>query len=173
MPTEPRDNWSKFDIAAKAIAAVLIPVVILVVSDWYTRQQKEAEAKRLDQQKAADDTRHDSDRVTLLLTHLASENVRERLLALKFVEYLAQSHQFPEGLLPALISVINDQDEEVSHAASHTLGQVVSENPNLGKSVEQAAQTNSETKQSVEKAVKLNPSLGRLINLSKIRTNNQ
>jgi hypothetical protein len=88
MASEPRDKWDKFDIAGKVIGGLLLPIIILVVSQGYTTQQKDADNARLAQQKASDDAQRNADRVTLLLTHLASENARERLLALKFTEYL-------------------------------------------------------------------------------------
>ena len=165
MANEARDRWTKVDMVVKAVAALLLPLVILLASQWYTAQQKEADNARLAQQKAADEAQHNTDRVTLLLTHLASENARQRLLALKFIEYLAQLHQFPEALLPALLSVIDDKDEEVAHAAAHTLTQVIALNPTLAKSVEEAAQTNSETKKTIDRAVQRSPTLGPLINV--------
>jgi hypothetical protein len=169
MASEPRDKWDKLDIATKALAGLLLPIIILIVSQRYTTQQKDTDSARLAQQQAADDAQRTADRVTLLLTHLASENARERLLALKFVEYLAQSHQFPEALLPALISVVNDANGEVAHDASHALTQVITLNPNLAKPVEQAAQTNSETRKAVIKAADLNPDLGLVVDVNKIR----
>lgn len=173
MADNARDGWGKFDIAIKAIAALLIPVVILLVSQWYASQQKKADEDRLKQEQAAAEAQQNSDRVTLLLSHLASENTRERLLALKFVEYLVQSGQFPEALLPAVLSMVNDQVPEVAHDASHTFEEVLNKSPDLARSVEQAAQTNSETRQSVQKAVTLNPDLKRIIKVSPIGTNDQ
>ena len=169
MAAEQRDKWNKLDIAVRALGALLLPIIILVVSQWYTTQQKNADNARLAQQKAADDAQHDADRVALLLNHLASENARERILALKFIEYLAQAHQFPNELLPALISVVNDKDEEVANAASQTLTNVVATNPNFAKSVEDAAQTSPQTKGTVEKAAKLSPGLERVINVNRMR----
>jgi len=163
MANEARDPWTKFDMIVKAMAALLLPIVILIASQWYTKQQKDAENARLAQQKAADEIQHKIDRVTTLLTQLASENTRQRLLALKFIEYLAQSHEFPEELLPALIGVVDDKDEEVADAAAHTLAQVITLNPNLAKSVEVSAQTNPGTKKIIDKALQRSPSLAPLI----------
>lgn len=165
MASNERDWWTKFDMVVKALSALLLPLVILLASQWYTAQQKQADNARLAQQKAADEAQHNTDRVTLLLTHLASENTRQRLLALKFIEYLAQSRQFPEPLLPALISVVDDSDEAVAQAAAETLTQVLNLNPSMTKSVEESAQTNSQARKTLERAVQKSPSLGPLVNV--------
>jgi hypothetical protein len=169
MANGPRDGWGRFDITAKALSSVLLPLIILWAGNSYTKQQKQADDARLEQEKKADDARRDTDRVTLLLTHLASTNPKERIIAVKFIEYLSQAHQFPEGLLPGLLSVVNDEDESVAHAASNALTQAITTNPELGTSVEKAAQTNSETKKTVVRAAELSPDLGRVIDVKKIQ----
>jgi len=169
MANEPRDGWDIFDIITKAAGALLLPIFILVASDWYTTQQKNSDYARLAQQKEADDAQRNTDRVTLLLTHLASNNPKERLLTVHFIEYLAQTKQFPADLLPIVLNSVNDENVEVAHTASHVLTQAVTTNPELAKSVERSAETSSETKKTVLKAATFSPGLKQAIDISKLQ----
>src|SRR5215510_1802944 len=56
LMAEPRDSWSKIDIVARSVAAIFLPVVLLIVGNWYAGQQRRAAESRLaEEQKASDD----------------------------------------------------------------------------------------------------------------------
>ena len=80
------------------IGSLLLPIVIFVAGNIYTDQQQRAEAARLAQQKDADAAQRNADRIAALLTHLASTNANERLLAVRFVDYLIKHELFPKEL---------------------------------------------------------------------------
>jgi hypothetical protein len=163
VATELRDRWDKFDIIIKAIGTLLLPIIILIASNRFTTQQKMADAARLTQQSNIDAAQRNADRMALLLTHLASENPRERLLAVSFVEYLAQTNQFPQELLPIVLNSVNDNNTQVAHAASHALTQAVKLNPTLRASVAAVAKTNTETRKTLDRAARFSPALRRFI----------
>jgi len=169
MANEPRDGWDIFDIITKAVGTLLLPIFILIASDWYTTQQKNSDQARLAQQKEADDAQRNTDRVTLLLTHLASNNPRERLLSVRFIEYLTQTKQFPTELLPVVLNRVNDENDDVANTASHVLTQAVTVNPELAKSVEKAAEASSETKNTVIRAAEKSPGLRQAIDITRIQ----
>ena len=75
------DRWLKAEIVGKISAGLLIPIVILIAGTWFTRQQEDVA-----------DARMNSDRVAQLLTHLASENPQERILAVQALSYHQATH---------------------------------------------------------------------------------
>src|SRR5262245_41495123 len=98
MANEQKDGWDKFTIITTVIGSILLPIIIFIVSNRYTEQQNKDNENRLAQQREADAAQRNADRVTTLLTHLASNNPQERLLAWRFVAYLAQNNLFPQEL---------------------------------------------------------------------------
>lgn len=171
MANETKDGWDKFSIITTVIGSLLLPIIIFIVSNNYTEQQKKADEERLAQQKAADVAQHNADRVAVLLTHLASNNPRERLLATRFVDYLVKNNLFPKelSLQDVLLDAVKDKDETVAHTASHVLTQAVTANPALKQSIEKAAGTDPEIKNTVIRAVEMSPELGQAIDIRSIR----
>ena len=171
MANEPRDGWDKFDVITKVIGALLLPIIILIASNWYTNQQKKSDDARLAQQKESDDAQRNADRVTLLLTHLASNNPRERLLTMHFIEYLAQqTKQFPAELLPIILNSVNDENVDVAHAASQALTHAITINTELAKSVQKAADIYPETKDTIRKAAGYSSGLSNVIKIQRAAT---
>ncbi|MFC1825558.1 hypothetical protein ACFL9T_22840 [Thermodesulfobacteriota bacterium] len=116
-----RDGWSKIEILAKITGAIFLPIVLLVLGNWYTNQQRiENEANR-EREKLSDSQQRNADRVTNLLRHLASPNQRERVLAIKVSQFLAQEKQLPAELVPVLVEVASKDDIEASGAATEVL----------------------------------------------------
>jgi len=55
MADEPRDKWSKLEVLSKAVAGLLLAIILLILGNLYTsQQQKDNEAKR-SQEKAGHD----------------------------------------------------------------------------------------------------------------------
>ena len=134
MSEGPRDGWSKLDIVAKATGSILLPVIILIVGNLYTRQKDEADAAQ-----------RNADRVTNLLKHLASENNRERLLAISVVNHLVERKQFPHSLGPAVVKIAaTDEDKVVRSEASVAVSQAVRADPQLARSGQRAAESSPE-----------------------------
>ncbi|MCX5752564.1 MAG: hypothetical protein NTW97_02825 [Candidatus Krumholzibacteria bacterium] len=124
-----RDSWAKLDILAKALGALLIPIIIFFVGHQYTSEQAKSSSEQRALEQKALDVQHETDRVTLLLTHLSSTNPTEQKLALAFVEYLAHSDQFPPEFLPVVINTLNDRDATVVRATSQALAAIAKSRP--------------------------------------------
>lgn len=121
MKNETRDGWSKFDISARVVASILIPAAIL----YFTLQEKSNEANRLQQQYNQDLAQRNADRAASLLKLLASQNRKERLLAIHIIGYFNNHDQLPPELGPALLAVFaTDGDQEVRKAISNVLPRV-------------------------------------------------
>jgi len=170
MSDKPKDRWDKFDIFAKAVSVLLLPVIILIVSQRYTSQQKEIDNDRAEREKIAAEQQHSLDRLQLLLSHLASENARERKLAWQFVDYLDQSNQFPYSLLLALYDALQG-DKETAHEAAHALERIIARHPEIAQRIEQDAQSSTDVQNAVENAKRLNPNLKNVLNPAKNKQN--
>jgi murein L,D-transpeptidase YcbB/YkuD len=127
-----RDN---LDLVLKILTGVLIPVTIVIAGHLVARQQQQDSDATLKQQRESDLAERNADRAANLLKFLASENVRERQLAVRVVEHLVKENQLPAELGPALINVsLTDPDPEVARVASESLPQIYQSNPGLEKS---------------------------------------
>lgn len=68
-----------------------------------------------------------------------------------------------------LLDAIKDEDEAVTHAASHVLTQAITLKPELKKSIEEAAASNPETRTTLIKATEKSLDLKKAIDISKIQ----
>jgi hypothetical protein len=98
-------------IIVTAIIGVLMPIVILIIGNWYTRQKERA-----------NENQRNADRLALLLKHLASDNTSERLLALQVVQYLHSKKEFPPELANTVTAIAFRDTPEVAGAALLILG---------------------------------------------------
>ena len=105
------DKWLKAEIVGKVSAGLLIPLVILIAGSWLTSQQEKVA-----------DARMNSDRVAQLLTHLASEDPQERILAVQTLQYHQATHDMPPEIVESLVTVAATDDVEVAAAAIAVLG---------------------------------------------------
>src|SRR5258705_8832874 len=147
MADTPNDRWRKFDITAKAVSALLLPLIIGLVGHWYTSQQEKASNDRLQQQQKADTEQHKVDRVAGVLKHLASDSARERLLGTAFVNFLNEHDQAPSEFGPVLTVILkkeNDPDVYEAMSGSRVIPQSVESDPKLAQNLAQAAQSNPE-----------------------------
>jgi carboxypeptidase family protein len=170
MADEKRDGWVKLDIIAKAIAGILLPIIILIVGNLLTtqqqkanearlQQQKEADRARLDQQREADQAQHNADRVSVYLNHLASTNPNERKLALQAMAYLADNNQFPKELVGAVIASLDDKDKEVASVGTETLTQAAKSDPQIAQEIVKSAKNNPNKANAITKAAQSSPDL--------------
>jgi hypothetical protein len=129
---KPRDLWSKLEVVAKAVGAIVVPIVVLLIGQGFNDNQRrlndeqlviqrQAEVNRLNEQAAADVARQQADRLTLLLSHLGSSDERQRLLAIKVAEHYAASKQLPEEIVPVLIGIAQTGKPQEAAAAVATL----------------------------------------------------
>jgi len=98
-------------IIITAMSGVLIPIALLVVGNWYTRQKEKT-----------DEAQHNADRIALLLKHLASENISERLLALQVLQYLRIKKEFPAELANTVTAITFRDTPDVAGAALLAMG---------------------------------------------------
>lgn len=115
----PRDRWSKAEILMGAIASVLLPMVVALIGGTYTYLQDKHNDEALQRQQENELIKQRSLQAVGLLGHLASENARERLLAVKVAEQLAKDKLLPSELVPALLEIAKvDPSSAVSVAAA-------------------------------------------------------
>jgi uncharacterized Ntn-hydrolase superfamily protein len=135
MSDEAKSDWKdNVDLVLKVLSGVLIPVTIVLAGHLVARQQAKANDESLKQQQESDLSQRNADRAANLLKFLASDNVRERHLAVRVVEHLIKESKFPNELGPALIEVsLSDPDPEVARIASESVTQASRSNPELEK----------------------------------------
>src|SRR5262245_22060102 len=114
MAEEARDGWSKAEIIFTALGAIVLPAALFIVGKRLAAQQESAaEAGR------------QAERLTVFLEPLASENPRERKLAIQVMGYLGENNQLPKELLPVLFGIVEtDTNSEVAQEAVRALGQI-------------------------------------------------
>jgi hypothetical protein len=95
-----------------ALGAVLIPIVLFILGQWFVRSKERS-----------DRTRQDADQLAAFLEHLSSENMERRKLALLALTYLRNAGHFPDVLLQAVESISKGDDLEVAAAARFALGE--------------------------------------------------
>jgi hypothetical protein len=104
-------RWQKAEVLGTVFGGLLIPVVILVAGHQLAEQQAHAA-----------DARRNSDRVAELLSHLASANPHERVLAIQALRYHHDTHELPEQIVASLVTVAATDSAEVGAAAVAALG---------------------------------------------------
>ena len=159
MSNEARDSLAKLDIVAKALGALLIPIIIFFVGHQYTSEQSDNNYQQRAMEQKALDAQHETDRITLLLTHLSSTNPTEQKLALAFVEYLAHSDQFPTEFLPVVVSTLSDRDATVVQATSQALAEIAKSEPASRDALANAINRRPDLKSIVKKDLPLTKAL--------------
>jgi hypothetical protein len=154
MADDPGVFWNRLDVLGKVLSGLLLPVVLLVVSENYAADRTEAE---LAQRRV--------DRVTQVLSALGSDNARERLLALQFVQFLAQLGEFPKELATVVAGAVEDDNPDVRRAAANALTDAALSDPVLAHSLAQTAEGNREIRAAISKARILSPRLTQAIRL--------
>jgi len=152
MSEDRRDGWGKLGLVSQIASSLLLPVLLFVASQNYTHHRD-----------LSDQAQRNADRMTAMLGHLSSENPRERLLALQFVEQLAHSNQFPPELVPIVLATAGDSNVTVAKAASQLLTDVVTRDTAAAQSIVLGAQQSVIRRELVARATLFNPQLNRLL----------
>ena len=129
---EPRDWWQKAEIVTRivsSIAAIFLPIALLIVGNQLTKRQKDIESSRQQAESKAS-------RLTLLVEQLSSDNSKKIQLAIKVAEFLGKNDQLPGELIPALMEIIQgNSDKNISTKARESLENIAKANPALGKTI--------------------------------------
>ena len=110
--TEQKDFWDMLSVIGTLASGILIPGVLFFLG-WQFNRKREQNASE----------ERGADRIALLLKHLASENPRERLLAVKVAQHLSENNLLPSELIPALaaIAVTDDYSGSVASDALNSV----------------------------------------------------
>jgi len=131
MP-EPRDWWSKAEITTKivsSVAAMFLPIALLIVGNQLTEEQKRAEDSRQQAESQAN-------RLPKLVEQLSSGNQTERKLTVQVAIYLANQGQLPKDLVPALVAVANtDNDPKIRSEVRSALANLAEQQPSLAPEI--------------------------------------
>ncbi len=120
-----KDAWDILSI----IASILIPLVVIFVGHLLSEQQKKA-----------NEIAKQADRLSVLIKHLASNNPRERKIAVDISSFLADNGQLPTELIPTIIDLA-DTGENSAEAkkAANLLAKIGEKAPQLKKQIQQSA----------------------------------
>jgi hypothetical protein len=115
--TEP-NAWTRFDIAAKAFAAVGLPVIIGLLGYWHNETERESNRRDLAFRDSVAALERQADRLTGLVEHLSSDNARRRLIAIRIAEQLSLRNQLPSEILPVLADIAQSGADSSERAAA-------------------------------------------------------
>jgi hypothetical protein len=150
---------------ADILGSILLPVVLLVVGQWYTAQQAKSDSQKLAQEKDQENERADLDRVRAILDGFVSANSKQRIEAVNILYYFAKNCRLTEVLVPALQQGLNDDDEGVATAARGVLAYTANKCPQVIISITEASKTNPQT---IDKVTRSDPKLGKLFDAVKL-----
>lgn len=108
-----------------ALGALLIPIVLLFLGQWFIRSKEQSEIAR-----------RDAEQLAVFLEHLSSESRERRKLALLALTHMNNAGQFPAVLLQSVESIAARDDLEVAAVARLALGR---ERPNEGLNPDERA----------------------------------
>jgi hypothetical protein len=97
-----------------ALGALLIPVVLLFLGQWFIRSKERS-----------DSAIRDAAQLETFLEHLSSENRKRCKLALLALTYMRNARKFPPELLQAVESIAALDDPEIAAAANLALGRTL------------------------------------------------
>lgn len=124
-------GWAKFDIVVKAVAGILLPVVIFAIGVRYTFvQQRSADAQR------------NADRAASLIKSLSSDNKRERSLALGLIQNLDQNQMTDEIKKAFVTAGLTEDDPKLAPGATAAVSNALKNDPKLAETVQQVVRSN-------------------------------
>jgi hypothetical protein len=130
--SESRDWWAKTEIITKiisSIAAVFLPIALLIVGNQLTEQQKKSEDLRQQAENRAN-------RLPKLIEQLSSSNPTEKKLSVQVAVYLANQGQLPKELVPVLVAVANtDNNDVVRSEVRSSLINLAEQQPSLAPEI--------------------------------------
>lgn len=98
-------------LVVDALGALLIPVVLFVLGQWFIRSKERS-----------DSARQDAVQLAAFLEHLSSESKERRKLALLALTHMRDAGAFPTILLQSVESIAARDDPEVAAVARLALG---------------------------------------------------
>ena len=108
-----KDIWDKLEIIAKAF----IPVIIAFLGYQYNSAQQEINAANITAQAHIDEKNRKADRLTGMIKNLASDNPKERIIAMNVANSLYLSGQLPAAIGPIIIDASKSLDQAEAEAA--------------------------------------------------------
>jgi hypothetical protein len=118
--------WARFDIAAKAFAAIGLPVILGLIGYWHTEAEREANRRDLAFRDSIATLERQADRLTGLVEHLSSENARRRLIAIRIAEQLSLRNQLPPEIVPVLSDLANGGTDSTERATARAASAIAS-----------------------------------------------
>lgn len=106
-------NWHKFGI----IMTALIPLVIAVVGIWHSQSQEKINRIIIQEQNNRDEANRMADRLTALIKHLASDNPKERTIAINVAGALLSQQKLPVEITSTIIALSKSADKDEAKAA--------------------------------------------------------
>ena len=123
-----KDNWEKFQIIGGVLAGVLVPIAIFLAGLAISS------ADRDNAQIASQ-----AQRLTELIDHLSSDNKKEQLIAVEVANYLAETKQLPDVLVPSLTRIAtHSEDSETAQAATQAVIRFAEQDSKAAQTVKQA-----------------------------------
>lgn len=127
MDTKKTSGWYKLEVLGKVVGTLLIPLVILIIGNEFKEQQYHADREQ-----------RNADRITRLLKSLASDNERERQLAISLSRHLAETGKFP----PELVHVFGDileswEQREMARGAGEVLAIAAEHDPKIADDIKE------------------------------------
>jgi hypothetical protein len=110
---KPKEKWDKLDIVFKAS----IPIVIFLITLFYNHSQQEINNSNIRAQNLRDAENRKADRLTTLIKHLASENPRERTIAIDVANILALHEQLPAEVRSTIVAASKSSNRDEARAA--------------------------------------------------------
>ena len=115
----PTDSfWPRFDILAKAFAAIVLPITIGILGYYHNREEKESNTRDLKLRDSVATLERQADRLTNLLEHLSSDNARRRTMAIRVAEELSLRNQLPPEIVPVLTDLANASGGDTAERAA-------------------------------------------------------
>jgi hypothetical protein len=112
--------WTRFDIVAKAFAAVGLPVILGLVGYWHTQNEKEANRRELAQRDSIAAEERRADRLTSFIQHLSSDNALQRRIAIRVAGELGLRNQLPKELVSTLASIAESGTDSAERSVARS-----------------------------------------------------
>lgn len=121
-----KDVWDKLEIIVAAIGGILVPLAIGLAGYFISEADKENARLVSASDRETARLTWQAEQMTDLISHLSSENAKERQIAVEISIFLAKSKQLPEGFITTLTWIANNSSNSNAAASAGLVAQVVS-----------------------------------------------
>ncbi len=149
--------WDKVKDTVDVFAKILLPVVLYWVGTQYAAQQKQH-----------DEERADFDKITLVVQQLASDKPRERVEALRVLNFFVVQCKFPTVLVPAVQDSTKDDDQRVVQTAEGLLADAIANCPDDKTIILADAAHSPQAAAAVARTAEAQPALVKSIDFTKL-----